>query len=252
MIFDIGRGAGYLARGFTIMKSSGIRRYVIMPLLLNVLLFGGLVWFGYSQLSALIDWMLAGVPSWLGFLEGLIWMFISFMAVFIVFFTFTPVANVVAAPFNAIMAEKIEEQLTGEDINSGVALSSIIIDSIKSQLGKLLYILLWSAGLFLIGLIPVINLISPALWIIFGAWLLTLEYMDYPMGNHDLPFARQKERIKSRRGLALGFGGAVMVMTSIPLVNFLVMPMAVAGATVMWVEQLREKGGALADTGDIS
>jgi CysZ protein len=248
MLFDIGRGAAYLAKGFSIMKTPGIRKYVIMPLLLNILLFGGLVWFGYTQISQLIDWMLAGVPAWLGFLEGLIWLLISFMAVFIVFFTFTPIANIVAAPFNAIMAEKIEEQLTGDDINSGVSLSTLIIDSIKSQFGKLVYILLWSAGLFLFSLIPLINLIAPALWVIFGAWLLTLEYMDYPMGNHDLSFAQQKQQVKSRRGLALGFGGSVMVMTSIPLINFLVMPMAVAGATVMWVEQMRPRGNKLEGT----
>jgi len=30
-----------------------------------------------------------------------------------------------------------------------------------------------------------------------------------------------------------------MVLTSIPIVNFFVMPIAVAGATAMWVEQLR-------------
>lgn len=247
MFLDIGRGTGYLAKGFSLMKTPGIRQFVIMPLLLNILLFGGLIWLGYTQISALIDWMLSGVPAWLGFLEGLIWLIISFMAVFIVFFTFTPVANIVAAPFNAIMAEKIEEHLTGEDINSGVSLATIIVDSIKSQIGKLVYILLWSAGLFLVSLIPVINLFAPLLWVIFGAWLLTLEYMDYPMGNHDLTFAQQKQQIKTRRGLALGFGGGVMVMTTIPLINFLVIPMAAAGATVMWVEQFRPRGGELTE-----
>ena len=246
MIFDIGRGTGYLAKGFSMMKSEGVRRYVVMPLLLNIVLFGGLIWFGYTQLSPLVAWMMSFVPGWLGFLESLIWFFISSMAVFLVFFTFTPIANIVAAPFNAIMAEKIEEQLTGVDINSGVDLATIIKDSITSQFRKLVYILLWSLGLFLVSLIPVINLVSPLLWLVFGAWLLTLEYMDYPMGNHDLTFAQQKEQVKSRRGLALGFGGGVMVLTSIPVVNFIAMPMAVAGATIMWVHEFNEKGSELA------
>jgi len=29
-----------------------------------------------------------------------------------------------------------------------------------------------------------------------------------------------------------------MVLTTIPLINFVVMPLAVAGATIIWVEQL--------------
>jgi len=141
------------------------------------------------------------------------------------------------------MAEKVEELLTGKDINSGVSLMTIIKDSIMSQIGKLVYILLWSLVLIIISFIPVINLISPFLWLIFGSWLLSLEYLDYPMGNHDLTFKQQKQTLKKRRGLSLGFGGSVMVLTSIPIINFIVMPVAVAGATAMWVDQLSNSGG---------
>ncbi len=63
------------------------------------------------------------------------------------------------------------------------------------------------------------------------------------MGNHDLTFKQQKQTLKKRRGLSLGFGGSVMVLTSIPIINFIVMPVAVAGATAMWVDQLSNSGG---------
>jgi CysZ protein len=62
------------------------------------------------------------------------------------------------------------------------------------------------------------------------------------MGNHDLTFSKQKQLLAGRKGLALGFGGSVMVMTSIPLINFIVMPVAVAGATLLYVEQLESNG----------
>ncbi len=243
MITDIGRGTGYLAKGFALIKRPGIRRYVITPLLMNILLFGGLIYAGYAQFSPFVNWLLSFLPDWLGFLEWILWTFFTSFAAFFVFFVFTPVANIISAPFNAVMSEKIEEMLTGKDINSGVDLITIIKDSIMSQLRKLLYIAIWSAGLLLISFIPVINLISPVLWIIFGSWLLALEYMDYPMGNHDITFQQQKDQLKKRRGLALGFGGGVMVLTSIPIINFLVMPMATAGATVMWVEQFALSDG---------
>jgi CysZ protein len=237
MIKDIGRGTGYLAKGFVLVKRPGIRRYVITPLILNILLFGGLIYAGYAQFSPFVNWLLSFLPSWLGFLEWILWLFFTSFAAFFIFFVFTPVANIISAPFNAIMSEKIEEMLTGKDINSGIDLITVIKDSILSQLRKLLYIAIWSVGLLLIGFIPVINLISPALWIIFGSWLLALEYMDYPMGNHDFTFQQQKDQLKQRRGLALGFGGSVMVLTSIPVINFLVIPLATAGATAMYVEQ---------------
>ena len=68
---------------------------------------------------------------------------------------------------------------------------------------------------------------------------MSIEYFDYPMGNHDIVFDEEKRRLRERRGIALGFGGGVMVMTSIPIINFVTMPVAVAGATLLWVEQFQ-------------
>ncbi len=114
-------------------------------------------------------------------------------------------------------------------------------DSFLSQIRKLVYIIFWSAVLLLISLIPLVNFAAPFLWVIFGSWLLSLEYLDYPMGNHELIFTRQRQILAARKGLSLGFGTSVMVLTSIPLLNFIVMPVAVAGATVLWVEQLERE-----------
>ena len=238
MIKDTARGAAYLAKGLSLIQSQGIRRYVIIPLTLNIILFGGLIWFGYSEFGPMVDKAMSYVPDWLGFLSSILWLIIVILSAIIVFFTFSPIANIIAAPFNAVMAEKIEQKLTGREVNVGVSLMTIIKDSIMSQIGKLFYILMWSVLLLIISMIPVVNFISPFLWVLFGSWLLSLEYLDYPMGNHALTFKQEKQTLKKRRGLALGFGGSVMALTTIPVVNFFVMPVAVAGATAMWVDHL--------------
>ena len=51
--------------------------------------------------------------------------------------------------------------------------------------------------------------------------------------------AEQRRRLRKRRLLSLGFGGSSLLMTMIPLVNFLAMPVSVAGATAMWVHELK-------------
>ena len=239
MIADITTGTRALARSFALVREPGIRRYVIMPILINAVLFGALIWYGYTQMEVFVAWLMSFVPGFLAFLETLIWIFFILLALLIVFFAFTPVANIVAAPFNALMSEKIEAHLTRQPPSSEVGFMKMAIDAIASQLRKLLYIGLWALGLFLVTLIPVVNIISPILWVVFGAWLLSLEYFDYPMGNHDIVFAEQKKRLAERRGLALGFGGGLMIMTSIPVVNFIAMPIGVAGATLLWVEQFQ-------------
>jgi CysZ protein len=241
MISDVTIGIQALARGTRLLNQPGVRIYVIIPLCINLLLFGTLIWYGYSQFVPLVEWMMSFVPGFLDFLEWFVWLFFGSLAAITVFFCFTPVANIVAAPFNALMSEKIEIHLTGKALSSNVSFAQMALDSIGSQLRKLVYILLWALGLFLISLIPVINLIAPVLWVVFGSWLLSLEYFDYPMGNHDLVFAEEKRQLRERRGIALGFGGGVMVLTSIPIVNFITMPVAVAGATLLWVEQFQPK-----------
>ncbi len=239
MITDVTRGARALARALSLLSKPGVRIYVVVPLLINVVLFGALVWYGYALFYPFVEWLMSYVPGILDFIEWLIWIFFGMLAAITVFFSFTPIANIIAAPFNALMSEKIEAELTGKAISSDISFTRMAIDAIGSQLRKLLYIMLWALGLFLVSLIPVVNLIAPVLWVVFGSWLLSLEYFDYPMGNHDLVFAEQKRRLRERRGIALGFGGAVMVMTSIPIINFIVMPVAVAGATLLWVEQFQ-------------
>jgi CysZ protein len=47
--------------------------------------------------------------------------------------------------------------------------------------------------------------------------------------------------------LSLGFGASVMGALAVPVLNFLVIPCAVAGATAMWVEELSKAAEASAD-----
>jgi len=223
------------------MRQPGVRIYAVMPLLINTVLFASLIWFGYEQFSPLVDYMMSGIPAIFNFLRWIIWIIISTFTAIFIFFTFTPIANIVAAPFNALLSEKIEIRLTGKTIGVNSSFMKMARDSFLSQIRKLVYIIFWSAVLLLISLIPLVNFAAPFLWVIFGSWLLSLEYLDYPMGNHELNFTRQRQILAARKGLSLGFGSSVMVLTSIPLLNFIVMPVAVAGATVLWVEQLERE-----------
>ncbi|MFV2032736.1 MAG: sulfate transporter CysZ, partial [Gammaproteobacteria bacterium] len=204
MLTDISLGIRYFARGFKLIGKPEIRAWVVMPLLINIALFGGLIWLGYAQFSPLVEWLMSFVPGFLDFLRWIIWFLIIIMSAIIVFFSFTPVANIVAAPFNALMSEKIEALLTGNRIDSGSTMLALVLGSLRSQLGKLIYILLWTVALLLFSLIPLINLAAPIVWVIFGSWMLSLEYLDYPMGNHELEFSQQKRLLRERKGLALG------------------------------------------------
>lgn len=231
------QGFKFLLSGFKLILKPGVRLYVVIPLLINSLLFAGAIIFGASALNSLIDHLLAQW-QWLEWLTWLLWPIFVIVALAIVFFGFSIVANLIGAPFNGFLAEAVERNLTGQKIESinNQSISKIIVISLKSEFQKLLYFAIRALPLLLLFIIPMVSFVAPFVWFLFTAWMMSLEYGDYPMGNHDILFKQQREKLASNRQLALGFGSGVMLLTMIPIVNFLAMPVAVAGATRMVVE----------------
>lgn len=237
-------GIGYFFQGLRLIMQPALRRYVVIPLLINITLFAGLIWFGSSQFEVFLQWLLPALPGWLQWLEWLMWLVFGLAALLILFYVFSLLANVVASPFNGLLAEAVERHLTGEpqDADGGwKKMLSELVPTIIDELRKLLYLVAWSVPFLLLFLIPVINLAAPFIWLMFSAWMLAVEYVDYPMGNHGLRSDEQKRRLGEKRLMSLGFGGAVTIATMIPVVNFLVMPAAVAGATAMWLERWKDE-----------
>nr|VFK13056.1 MAG: CysZ protein [Candidatus Kentron sp. LPFa]VFK25926.1 MAG: CysZ protein [Candidatus Kentron sp. LPFa] len=243
---DLPTGAGYFWRGFPLLNLPGIRRYVAIPLLINTLLFAFLIYFGAEQFDGLLNRL---IPDWLHWLRWLLWPLFAILALFVVFFLFSWVGNLIAAPFNSLLAEAIQARLTGPATSQGAGwlaffgdIARSIVPSLLSELRKLRYLLARAIPLGLLFLIPGINVIAPFLWLAFGAWMLAIEYTDYPMGNHGLSFPEQRKYLGERRPLGFGFGAMVLLATMLPGLNFLVIPTAVAGATLLWVEQYPDAG----------
>ena len=102
---------------------------------------------------------------------------------------------------------------------------------------KLAYVALRSLPPLLLFVIPGVNVVAHFVWMLLGAWMLAVTYLDYPMANHGIGFVELRARLAERRLLGLGFGGAAMAALTVPVLNFLGIPCSVAGATAMWVEQ---------------
>ena len=241
MIADVLKGISQVLLGFRLIKSRGIKRYVVIPTLINLILFATALWFGFTKLDAYIEQLL---PNWLAWLEFILWPLIVLASIVVVFFAFTLIANLIGAPFNSVLSEKIERQLTNQHIGKESTNSSYIELLKSAGLGlsnearKLIYIASRAIPLLIISIIPGINAVAPFLWFLFGAWMLAIEYLDYPLGNRDMKFKQQLTLIKQNRYLCLGMGAALMFMTIVPVLNFFAMPVGVAAATSLWVNYL--------------
>ncbi len=228
-------GAGHALKGFRLIFAPGVRVFVLVPLLINVVLFAA----GLLAAGEFIDYLLAeklaGMPEFLHtVLRVLFWV----LAAITVFFTFSLVANLVASPFNGILAEAVERHLDPSASMPSFTWTRLLAEAVRSiaaELRKLVYIVVRALPLLVLTVIPGLNVVAPPLWILFGAWMLSLEYLDCPLGNHGRGFPAVIEEMRARRGLALGFGGTITILTMIPLLNFLAMPVGVAGATSLYV-----------------
>ena len=213
-------------QGLKLLTRAELRKYLLVPVLINFVLYSVVFALGYYYISDLIT---QSIPAWLSWLEWIIWplFFISFSIVG--FFTFTIIANLIASPFYSKLAAKTLDVIT-EQTNSieEQPVNQVVLAEIK----RAVYLLSRMLPLLILFIIPVINLIAPFLWVLFGAWGMGLEFMAYPLENQGQLFAQQKEEAKARRIGVLSFGGLIVLGLSIPLLNLFVAPAAVIGATI--------------------
>lgn len=243
------RGGGYLVRAVPMLLQPGLRTFVLLPLLVNVVLFIGAIWLLMDQFEYWMDYWMGQLPSWLSFIDWLLWPLFALVVLLVVYYSFTIVANLIAAPFNGLLAEKVEMRLRGE-VNADTswqAVLRIVPKAIARELSKLAYYLPRFLIILAITFVPLVNLAAPFLWFLFGAWMMAIQYCDYPMDNNRVSFKSMKAVLKSHRLTALGFGGLVQLGMLIPVINLILMPTAVVGATIYWVEEYADDVEALSD-----
>jgi CysZ protein len=221
---------GYLFKGLKLLASTQLRTFIIIPVLINVVLYSAALFLGYYYISDLINQF---IPGWLHWLSWILWplFFISFFITG--FFTFTVLANLLAAPFYGKLSTKTLAIITGQ---TSASAEQPLTKVMFAELKRAGYLASRAMPLLILSLIPGINVLAPFLWALFGAWGMALEYMAYPLENAGVLFSEQKQLVKSIRWGALSFGGVAAMGLTIPVVNIIVAPVAVIGATVYFNE----------------
>lgn len=234
-------GIDYFLKGFTLIQTKGLRRFVFIPLTINLILFGVMFYWLFLQLEDIFVAVEEYIPDWLDWLSIVLWP-LAIMAILVSFsYLFSAVTNWIAAPFNGLLSEKVEAHLTGES-PPDLGFSALLKDvprTLSREWCKLKYYLPRAIGFLL--LFFVLPGIGQLLWFLFTAWMMAVQYCDYPFDNHRVDFNRMKSELNQRKGLSFSFGIIVTVFSMIPVLNLVVMPVAICGATLMWVEQYRGK-----------
>lgn len=258
------KGAQYLSKGFHLVWQPGIKRFVFVPLIINFVLLSIATFYAFDVIgdwyTSLPQWLSAKVNSehwyiswpasgldWLvNALDWLLWPLIVISVFVTVFFVFGFIANWIAAPFNGLLSEAVEAHLAKGDYQAeDFKLSEFLKDVprlLAREWKKLAYYL--PRALFcLILLFTPISPIMPIIWFMFNGWMSAIQYIDYPEDNHKRTFQQTLSNLKKNKRGPFGFGLTVMLFTMVPVVNILVMPVAVAGATNLWYDNYRDGNG---------
>ena len=224
---------GYLFKGLGLLTSTSLRSFILIPVLINLVLYSVALTLGYYYISDLINQF---IPSWLHWLNWILWP-LFFVSFFIAgFFTFTVLANLIASPFYGKLSAKTLSLVAKQDTETKEQPLPLVV---SAELKRATYLLTRAIPLVIVSFIPGLNVLAPFLWALFGAWGMALEYCAYPLENAGLLFTEQQQLLKSVRFGALSFGGAAALGLTIPVLNILIAPAAVIGAT-LYVNDIKQ------------
>lgn len=200
---------------------------VFLPIVLGVVcaFFGTALFFSYDDV--LIDMILFAEPSawWAIALYYLCkaLVYVSFLVAVLVGSVL--VVNIIASPIYDIVSMKVESDITGK---ASPELS--IVESLKligEELKKVAFISVISLALLVI---PGINLFAMLATALLVAW----DFYDFPFARRGMKF---KDRIVFlKQDLWAIFGMGLWMM--IPFIQFVMMPLAVAGGTMIAVRRI--------------
>jgi CysZ protein len=148
----------------------------------------------------------------------------------IVVFTFTAVALAVGDPFYERIWRRVETRLGGGPADAEVGFWRGLGDSLR--------VLLVAGGLGLLlvlgGFVPVAGqTLVPVLGVLVGGWFLALELTTWAFESRGVRLAERRRMLRRNRALVLGFGCGTYLLFLVPFAAVVLMPTAVAGATLL-------------------
>lgn len=236
-------GITYLKQGFLLLFKPGVKRYVLVPLLLNILVYAGFASCAYHYTQSAHQWLNSYLPHWLSAVAWFLWL-LSFIGILFFFtYIFTTIANIIAAPFNGLLSEKVEEIILGHPPKNAMSFKELcwlLPKTFMRQVQLFFYFLPRAVIILVLFFIPGINIVAGILWFLFASWMMSVQYFDYPFDNNHVGFKPMIKTMKQHRWLHLQLGILINILSIIPVVNLFVIPGAVAAATAAWVAEHRE------------
>lgn len=234
-------GAQYFILGASLCFSDKYRKYIILPILVDILIWVVLWMLGAHYFTCFISWFDNITPSWLHWLNAFFW--VSFFISFLILggYLFTIIARIILAPFLSFLSESVQLSYSNKPMAhfSLAQAPKVIIKSIFRQLRLFAYSLPRLIVLLILFFIPGVNIIAGVLWFLFCGWIQAVQYLDFASDQNNQSFKNQLKLMRKNKYEMLSFGCVIMIFSMIPVVNFLLAPAATIGGTRMFLDKFK-------------
>ena len=234
---ELGRGLNDLGRGFSFLnKHPRLWGWVAAPAAVTLVVLTALVILVLRIASSLVERMTSWLPDAIAGVGGwVIWVIVLAALVFGALVVFVSVAGIVAGPFNELLSEAVEEQVTGKKAPafSASAFVASFLRGIGHGIKRLIVAVLGALLLFAIGFVPVIGTIAAlVLGVYFTARGAAYDCYDAILSRRDMPYDAKTAYLATNRSRTLGLGAGVAGMLVVPVLNLLALGVGAAGATL--------------------
>lgn len=242
-MLDFPRGFFLLLRGSRLfIRYPRLLKLVLIPFLINVATFSLAVYFGLQFFHDFVVNLLPQGDAWYWVvIYYALWVTVGLLTLVLVFFCFTVVGNLIASPFNELLSERIESLLLPEAEAEPFSLRAFGRDMLRVwsvELKKMSLFVVAMLLLLLLNFLPVVgNLLYGVLAVLLTLFFLALEYFAFVHERKKRDFRYQRQYLMQRKQLVLGFAVGVLLMLAIPFLQLVCIPLAVAGATLLWCEE---------------
>ncbi|MDC0172551.1 sulfate transporter CysZ [Gammaproteobacteria bacterium] len=240
-------GPSLMIEGLRTLWRRDIRWLVLIPLLINIVLFAVGTGFAASWLQNWITTITTSVPDWLQWLAWAIWFLFTILALAIYSFTFTILANLVGSPFYGVIAQRVIVAEVADNQSNALNEIGLLRGAWNSLVRELQLIGYFLPRTVVVGImavmlsfIPVVNLLAPIIAGGWAAWCLCLQYLDYAADSQGVTFLALRKKVSGNRLNSIGFGLSAMLASAIPLVNLVMLPASVVAGSLLWCRQHRD------------
>jgi CysZ protein len=149
--------------------------------------------------------------------------------------TFTAVTLAIGEPFYDKISEQVEKEYGGlPEATVNPTWYKEIARGVVEGVRLVVFSAIIDMLLFAAGFIPAVGqTVVPVVGALIGGWILSLELTGSAFARRGMKLRERRRMLRKHRMLAIGFGAPVFVMCLVPFLGILVMPAAVAGATLV-------------------